>query len=264
MAGGILFRGGPFQIAGLYIPDVTVEAVGQDALGITNAPVETGATMTDHSFKVPVRLEMVAGWSDCGKYDGFIQSIYQRLLALQATRMPFTVYTSRRRYPNMLLESITDPIGASTFTAMLPRITFKELIISRTQTTRSGTAAAGTGQGSQANPESTGAVTDRGTVQTQAVGSQAFAGSYNPGDYSGGTGAGSFDPGGFNPDGGTVGNGSFGLRPLPGSPALDANLSGLSPPMSITLPEISVTTAEGVGGLQAAGPDQYSIFGGGP
>ena len=264
MAGGVLFMGAPFQFGGLFIPDVTVEAVGQDALSITGAPVETGATLTDHSFKLPVRLEMVAAWSDCGKYDGFIQVIYRRMLALQATRDPFTVYTSRRRYPNMLLESITDPIGASTYTAMLPRITFRELIISRTQTTRSGTAAAGTGQGSQANPESTGAVTDRGTVQTQAVGSQAFAGSYNPGDYSGGTGAGSFNPGGFNPDGGTVGNSSIGLGQLPGSPALDANLSGLSPPMSITLPEISVTTAEGVGGLQAAGPDQYSIFGGGP
>lgn len=267
MAAGLLFRGGPFQIADLYIPDVTVEAVGQDALGITAAPVETGATVTDHSFKLPVRLEMVAGWSDCGKYDGFIRTIYQRLLALQATRKPFTIYTSRRRYPNMLLESITDPIGASTFTAMLPRITFRELIISRTRTTRSDTAAAGTGQGSQgsqANPESTGAVTDRGTVQTQSIGSQAFAGAYNPGDYSGGTGPGSFNPGGFNPDGGTVGNGSFGLGPLPGSPALPANLDGLSPPMSITLPEISVTTPESVGGLQAAGPDQYNMFGGGP
>ncbi len=52
MAGGILLNGGPFQIA-TFIPDVVVEAVGQDALGITGAPVETGATVTDHSFKLP-------------------------------------------------------------------------------------------------------------------------------------------------------------------------------------------------------------------
>jgi hypothetical protein len=34
--------------------------------------------------------------------------------------------------------------------------------------------------------------------------------------------------------------------------------------MSITLPELSVTTPEVIGGLQGAGPDQYNIFGGGP
>lgn len=260
MANGILLLGGPFQIGGMFVPDVTVEAVGQDALGITGAPVETGATMTDHSFKLPVRLEMVAGWSDCGKYNGYIRGVYEKLLRLQATRLPFSIFTSRRRYQNMLMESITDPISANTYTAMLPRITFRELIISRTQTSNEGTTQVGAGAPAGMQPP-----VDRGTVTGQPVGSQAFAGAYNPGDYSGGTGISSFNPGGFNPDGGTVGNGSFNLGPLPGSPVLDPNLSGISPPMSITLPEISVTAGpEAIGGLQAAGPDQYNIFGGGP
>ncbi|MGU3663136.1 phage baseplate protein [Methylobacterium sp. A49B] len=260
MAIGIYLRGGPFRV-GMFIPDVTIEAVGQDALGITGAPVETGATMTDHSFKLPVRLEMVAGWSDSAAgYDGYINEIYRKLLALQATRQPFEIFTSRRRYPNMLMESLTDPISANTYYAMIPRITFRELIISRTQM-NSGATTAGVGEGA---PAGTQPVVNQGEVQTQSVGSQVFAGAYNPGDYSGGTGPGSFNPGGFNPDGGTVANGSFGLGPLPGSPALDPNLSGISPPMSITLPEISVTTVEGIGGLQGAGPDQYSIFGAGP
>ncbi|EIZ81875.1 putative bacteriophage protein [Methylobacterium sp. GXF4] len=259
MANGILLLGGPFQIGGMFVPDVTVEAVGQDALGITGAPVETGATMTDHSYKLPVRLEMVAGWSDCGKYNGYIRGIYERLLRLQATRMPFSIFTSRRRYPNMLMESITDPISANTYTAMLPRITFRELIISRTQTDSATTAKSASNPANQANPESTGAVTDRGTVTPQAVGAQSFAGAYNPG---------SFNPGTFSADGGSVGNGSFGLGGInpPTASAIDyRQLSGISPPMSIILPEISVTTGpEAIGGLQAAGPDQYSIFGGGP
>lgn len=259
MALGILLMGGPFRIATI-IPNVTVEAVGQDALGITGAPVETGATMTDHSFKLPVRLEMVAGWSDSSAgVDGYIQKIYQDLLRLQATRMPFTIYTSRRMYPNMLMESITDPIGAHTFSSMLPRITFRELIISRTQTDSASTAKPASNPANQANPESTGAVTDRGTVTPQAVGAQSFAGAYNPG---------SFNPGTFSADGGSVGNGSFdlgGINPPAASTIDYGQLSGISPPMSITLPEISVTTGpEAIGGLQAAGPDQYSIFGGGP
>ena len=261
MALGILLMGGPFRIATM-IPNVTVEAVGQDALGITGAPVETGATMTDHSYKLPVRLEMVAGWSDSSAgYEGYIQEIYQRLLRLQATRMPFTIYTSRRMYPNMLMESITDPIGAHTFCSMLPRITFRELIISRTQTDSAATAKPASNQANQANPESTGSVVDRGTVQTQDVSAQAFAGAYNPGSQT------PIGPGAYQVDG-SAASGSFGLGGInpPAASMIDyGQLSGISPPMSITLPEISVTAGpETIGGLQAAGPDQYNIFGGGP
>lgn len=259
MALGILLMGGPFRIATM-IPNVTVEAVGQDALGITGAPVETGATMTDHSYKLPVRLEMVAGWSDSSAgYDGYIQEIYQKLLRLQATRMPFTIYTSRRMYPNMLMESITDPIGAHTVYSMLPRITFRELIISRTQTDSASTAKPASNPADQANPESTGAVVDRGTVQTQDVSAQAFAGAYNPGSMT------PVGPGAYTVDGSPATAQTFGLN-TPGadlSLAQNPNLSGISPPMAITLPEISVGP-EPIGGLQAAGPDQYNIFGGGP
>ncbi len=253
------FWAAPSRSAALFVPDVTVEAVGQDALGITGAPVETGATMTDHSFKLPVRLEMVAGWSDCGNYNGYIRSIYEKLLRLQATRLPFSIFTSRRRYQNMLMESITDPINANTYTAMLPRITFRELIISRTQTSNEGTTQVGAGAPAGMQPP-----VDRGTVTGQPVGSQAFAGAYNPGDYSGGTGISSFN---LAVQPGRRHGRQWQLQPraAAGSPVLDPNLSGISPPMSFTLPEISVTTGpEAIGGLQAAGPDQYSIFGGGP
>ncbi|MBP28104.1 phage baseplate protein [Methylobacterium sp.] len=264
MAGGILLNGGPFQIA-TFIPDVVVEAVGQDALGITGAPVETGATVTDHSFKLPVRLEMLVGWSDSSAGSvGYIRQVYDRLLRLQATRQPFNIYTSRRAYRNMLLESITDPITQNTYCAMLPRITFRELIITRTQTSSSGSGASGAAQpaanpADQANPASTGAVTDRGEVQTQGVGAQAFAGAYNPGSTT------PVGPGAYNLDGSPAVGQGFGLN-TPGADltAQSTQLSGISPPATINLPELSVTAPEPIGGLQGAGPDQYNIFGGGP
>lgn len=260
MALGIFLRGGPFRF-GMFVPNVTIEAVGQDALGITGAPVETGATMTDHSFKLPVRLEMVAGWSDSAAgFDGYINEIYRKLLALQATRQPFEIFTSRRLYPNMLMESLTDPISANTYYAMIPRITFRELIISRTQTARATSAQPASNPADQANPASTGAVVDRGTVTGEAVGSQSFAGAYNPGSAT------PIGPGAYNLDGTPATAQGFGLN-TPGadlSIAQNPNLSGISPPMTITLPEISVTAPEAIGGLQGAGPDQYNIFGGGP
>lgn len=255
---GALFMGGPFRVA-TFIPHVTVEAVGQDALGITGYPVENGATLSDHSFKLPVRLEMVLGWSDSTTgVDGSIRDIYDRLLRLQATRKPFTISTSRRLYKNMLMESLVDPISDKTFYAMVPRITFRELIISRTQETSSAAGNATTAGVGEGAPAANQPVVDRGTVQTQEVSAQNFAGAYNPGNFNVAT---------YSPDGSTIGNGSFGLGGVnpPTASAIDmGQMSGISPPLSITLPELSVATVEAPGGLQASGPDQYKIFGGGP
>ncbi len=168
----LIVRGPSFRIAA-FIPHVTVEAVGQDALGITGFPVESGAVTTDHSFKMPVRCEMVVGWSDSSaQTNGYVQQVYSGLLSLQATRRPFDIYTSRRVYRSMLMESIVDPIGASTMYSMLPRIGFRELIISRTQTTGSNSSSAGSpaaNNADQAEPQRTGGTLDRGTVQPDLV-----------------------------------------------------------------------------------------------
>lgn len=166
---GVYFRGGNFRF-GMFIPDVVIEAVGQDALGITGFPVESGVTLTDHSFKLPVRLEMAPGWSDStAGQEGYIQQIYEQLLALQASRNPFDIYTSRRMYPNMLMESLTDPITDRTFYAMIPRITFRELIISRTQETAGGGSSDNTATVGDGAPASMQAPVDQGTVQPQPV-----------------------------------------------------------------------------------------------
>ena len=260
MAGGLgnyaLFSGGPFTIATL-IPDVVIEAVGQDALGITGYPCEDGVTRSDHSFKLPTRLEMTAGWSDSSAgFNGAIQQIYQRLLALQATRQPFTISTSRRQYKNMLLESLTDPITARTFNSMVPRITFRELQISRTQTSSGSATQPATDPSKQADAANTGSVTDRGTVSGTDVGSQAFAGSFNPGNY--------------NPDGGTLGSQGFGLNTPGASPTINQITvdpgSGFSAP-ALTMPDYTIAPLSPAGlpsGLQNANPDYYNMFGGGP
>lgn len=260
MSGGLgnyaLFSGGPFTIATI-IPDVVIEAVGQDALGITGYPCEDGVVRTDHSFKLPTRLEMTAGWSDSSSgSNGSIRQIYQRLLSLQATRQPFTISTSRRQYKNMLLESLTDPISARTFNAMVPRITFRELQISRTRTSSGSTAQPATDPSKQADAANTGAVTDRGTVTGTDVGPQAFAGSFNPGTY--------------NPDGGTLGPQGFGLNTPSADPQIDQIVtspgSGFSAP-ALTMPDYTIAPLSPVdvpSGIQQASPDYYNMFGGGP
>ncbi|MGX9980716.1 phage baseplate protein [Methylobacterium fujisawaense] len=249
---------------GQIYADVTVEEVHRDEVIITQHPIEGGGVITDHAYKRPAELEIRCGFSNSSAgYVGYVQEQYRALLALQLARQPFTVYTGKRRYRNMLIRGISVATDGHSENILMASVALQEVILVSTQTTRSGQGGS-TGNGSgngdsstaspgananQANPASTGSVTNSGSVEATGVGSQAFAGSFNPGSYS--------------PDGGSVGNGSFGLS-TPGADLTPQTpqLSGISPPASVTLPEISV--APTIGGLQAAGPDQYNMFGGGP
>jgi hypothetical protein len=87
---------------------------------------------------------------------------------------------------------------------------------------------------------------------------QSFAGDYSVGGYDP-TGSGS----------GTLGNGNFGISGISGTetPQGFSGSGGIAAPMEVTLPEQTVTlpqTSSSISGLQAAGPDQYNFFGGGP
>lgn len=240
---------------GPYVPHVVVEEQHRDDSVITEFPVEIGAAITDHTYERPPTLVLRIGWSDStAGIPGYVRIVYQQLLALKASRQPFNVVTGKRFYTQMLfaaLDVITD--GASENSLMVIAA-LRKINLTSTQSTSPNTAQPASDPANQANPESTGSVTDRGTIQTESVSAQNFAGSFNPGTYS--------------PEGGSVGNGSFGLGGInpPAATAIDpGQLSGLSPPTEIMLPELSVTAPpEMIGGLQGAGPDQYNMFGAGP
>lgn len=53
---------------GGYIAEVTVREQHTDDLTITTHPVERGAPITDHAFKMPAQLTIEAGWSAAGAY----------------------------------------------------------------------------------------------------------------------------------------------------------------------------------------------------
>jgi hypothetical protein len=116
-----------------------------------------------------------------------------------------------------------------------------------------------TATASGADQTNTGTVqaTDATAAQSSSVGDQAFAGGYNVGGYNAG-------------GSGPLGNGSF-------STGTDfGNVSGVESPIEVSVGELTVqdgvtgqvlmapTTTSNISGLQAAGPDQYNLFGGGP
>ncbi|MBF7994096.1 phage baseplate protein [Rahnella laticis] len=131
---------------GLIIPDVVVSEKHQDALEITEHPVEIGAPVSDHSYKRPAEVTMEMGFSGGGSLLDFADTsaigislgtspkeIYQQILDLQASRVPFDVTTGKRQYSNMLIRAIdvtTDRTSENVLTCVL---TLREVIISQTQ-----------------------------------------------------------------------------------------------------------------------------------
>ncbi len=145
------------NIGGL-IPDVVVEEVYRDSLIITDHPVERGAAITDHAFKRPSGIDIRAGWSNStAGAEGYIDLIYQQMLALQASREPFTVFTARRMYQNMLAADLVVSRDERTNSILACTLSLREIIIANTQTGRAGS-------GVQAMPEKTASPADAGTV----------------------------------------------------------------------------------------------------
>jgi len=195
---------------GQIYADVTVEENHRDEVIITQHPVEGGGVITDHAFKRPAELEIRCGFSNSSAgYVGYVQEQYRALLSLQLARQPFTVYTGKRRYRNMIVRGIsvvTDPHSENT---LMATVALQEVIIVSTQTTaaqQGNTQAGGTAtpgaSGDQANPASTGGITNGGNVSTVDVGPQAFSGAFSPGSTA--------EPGDLGL-GGAVGEGLSGL-----------------------------------------------------
>lgn len=166
---------------GTVIPGIVVREVLQDETGITAHPVETGAAVTDHAFLVPARVEMVCGWSDStAGYAGYVDMIYEELLALRNTREPFTVSTGFRNYDNMLIRALTREIDDKNTNSLFVAVSLQQIIITNTQG-GGGTAP----NAAQADPSTTGSTVDTGTQsaipQSPAPGSDYSFSSLNAG-----------------------------------------------------------------------------------
>lgn len=169
---------------GQIYADVTVEENHRDESVITQHPVEGGATIGDHAFDLPPTVEIRGGFSNStAGYVGYVQEQYQALLALKASKRPFDIYTGKRAYQDMLIRGISVVTDPRTEFVLMFTVVCQHITIVSTQTTGGGgtDAAPASDPSNQADPASTGSVTNSGNVEAQGVGSQAFAGAFNPG-----------------------------------------------------------------------------------
>jgi hypothetical protein len=156
--------------------ETSLEEVHSDTLQLTDHPVESGASITDHSFKKPSEVMLRCGWSNSslkaliGIVSGFfaggtmskadyVSGVYSQLLKLQQSREPFSILTSLRQYDNMLLTSLNVTRDQKTSSILMVQATCREVIIVSTQSKQLPAIE------SQANPASTAEVDNVGGQQ---------------------------------------------------------------------------------------------------
>ena len=171
---------------GDFTAQVMVEEDHTDELTVTDHPVEQGATISDHAFKNPARLTVVAGWSNssfsaalsegknirdrfnAGGITGafkaltgahYVRDIYARFLKMQATRLPITVTTGKRKYRNMLITSLATTTTTATENSLIVVVGLREVILVQTQATTVPPRE------NQANPAQTADTTNAGNKQ---------------------------------------------------------------------------------------------------
>lgn len=118
--------------------DAVMEEIHTSRLTITQHPVQSGASLTDHAFLEPreltleVRMSDVMGSLVTGQYASDASksvSAYRKFCELQEARSPLVIQTRLKRYENMLLESITAPDTKETKYGLKCTLKFREVIL---------------------------------------------------------------------------------------------------------------------------------------
>ncbi|HEB5736864.1 phage baseplate protein [Escherichia coli] len=131
---------------GIFVPDVVVSEKHVDALEITEHPVEFGAAINDHAYKRASEVTMECGFAGGGSVLDLVnlssiglrvgespREIYQQLLELQQSRVPFDVVTGKRTYSNMLIRAIEVTTDRTSENVLSCVLTLREVIMSDTQ-----------------------------------------------------------------------------------------------------------------------------------
>ncbi|EHP5951335.1 hypothetical protein KMY31_003685 [Escherichia coli] len=131
---------------GIFVPDVVVSEKHVDALEITEHPVEFGAAINDHAYKRASEVTMECGFAGGGSVLDLVnlssiglrvgespREIYQQLLDLQKSQVPFDVVTGKRTYSNMLIRAIEATTDRTSENVLSCVLTLREVIMSDTQ-----------------------------------------------------------------------------------------------------------------------------------
>lgn len=155
---------------GSFSAYITLEEHHHDELVITDHPVEQGAQISDHAYKKPSELTVTIAWTNSSlaavlslEFGNYSSHVYEQLLKLQKSRQLFSISTGKRKYQNMLIQSIDTTTDAKTENCFITTMHCREVIVVQTTTTQLVPAE------NQAMPQKTGQSTNTGTKQPQAT-----------------------------------------------------------------------------------------------
>lgn len=128
---------GPQRKIGPINAQVVPNESTSDILTITKQPVQKGAPITDHAYKEPTTFSMTAFFKENGFVAGLantfsgggLQQLYQDLLDLQASRIPFDVITPKRVYPSMLMAGLSQTTDKTTENCLSVTMSFQQVLI---------------------------------------------------------------------------------------------------------------------------------------
>lgn len=121
-----------------YVFDAILRADHNQTLRITEHPVQTGASITDHAYRMPPRIMLEIGMSDAMEsYDpdawtsdtSKSVSAYQTVLDLQKNRTLMMLKTRLDTYENCVIETIEAPDTYKTLNGLRMTVTFRQIFM---------------------------------------------------------------------------------------------------------------------------------------
>jgi hypothetical protein len=125
-----------------YYFDAVLRVQHSSKRQITEHPVQWGAAVADHSYKIPDRVSLEIGMSDSMQSFDVTQysaggggksvNAYREFIALQDSGQPLTLNTRLKRYENMVIEDIPTIDTYETVNTLKCTITFKQILVGKT------------------------------------------------------------------------------------------------------------------------------------
>lgn len=119
------------QNPGRWIDSIQVNVVinenTADTLTVTKQPVQQGATITDHAYVEPTVFSHTIYFS--ANLSLSLPKLYQQLLTLQQSRVPFNIYTPKRTYVSMLMTSLSMTTDAKTENSLAITASYQRIIL---------------------------------------------------------------------------------------------------------------------------------------
>lgn len=126
---------------------------------LTEHPVEQGAAVSDHAYKLPVRLAIRIAWTassvpgsgqiklfgvnlptlagftgiNAGAGQDYIKSIFAQIVQLQVKRSLIDIYTGKYAYRNMMIVSFAEQTNNQTENVLVANLILKEVILFQTR-----------------------------------------------------------------------------------------------------------------------------------